>query len=168
METSKQQARLLKTILNACNGQHRRNNLMYHTVSIASDGEAKCGDALMILTMTSQLSEHSPSYPQLQPLNLMNLLVGPDNITADKDFKHVIKRQRNIFMRNKGVKIQGFCITPSILHLHLQSNGTSSHCLWSLLNPNDKQDVILVYSLLREIWSLPPPPPDSSPAFART
>ena len=167
METSEQHARLLKTILDACNGQCRRNNMMYRTVSIASDGKAKRGDALVILTMTSQLSERSPIYPQLQPLDLMNLLVGPDDITADKDFKHVIKRQRNIFMRNKGVEIQGFCITPSILRLHLQSNGTSSHRLRSLLNPNDKQDVVLAYSLLREIWSLPPPPPDSSPAFAR-
>jgi hypothetical protein len=167
METSEQHVRLLKTILDACNGQCRRNNMMYRTVSMASDGEANRGDALVILTMSSQLSEHSPIYPQLQPLNLMNLLVGPDDITADKDFKHVIKRQQNIFMRNKGVKIQGFCITPSILCLHLQSNGTSSHRLQSLLNPNDKQDVVLAYLLLRGIWSLPPPPPDSSLAFAR-
>jgi hypothetical protein len=140
--------------------------MKYRTVSIASDGEAKRGDALVILTMSSQLSEGSPIYTQLQQLELMNLLVGPDDITADKDFKHVIKRQRNIFMRNKGVEIQGLCITPSILRLHLKSNGVSSHRLQSLLNPNDKQDVILAYSLLKEIWSLPPPPPDSSPAFA--
>src|SRR6202000_532106 len=51
--------------------------------------------------------------------------------------------------------------------LHLQSNNVSSHRLHSLLNPNDKQDVVLAYSLLKEIWSLPPPPPTSSPSFAR-
>ena len=167
METSEQHTRLVKTVLEACNGQSKRNNLMYRTVSIASDGEAKHGDALVILTMTSQLSERSPIYPLLRPLELMNLLVGADDITADKDFKHVIKCQRNIFMRNKGVEIQGFCITPSILRLHLQLNNVSSHRLHSLLNPNDKQDVVLAYSLLKEIWSLPPPPPTSSPSFAR-
>ena len=167
METSEQHARLVKTVLEACNGQSKRNNLTYRTVSIASDGEAKRGDALVILTMISQLSERSPIYPLLRPLELMNLLVGTDDITADKDFKHVIKRQRNIFMRNKGVEIQGFCITPSILRLHLQSNNVSSHRLRSLLNPNNKQDVVLAYSLLKEIWSLPPPPPTSSPSFAR-
>jgi hypothetical protein len=64
----------------------------------------------------------------------MNLLVGPDDVTADKNFKHIIKRQRNIFMCNKGVEIQGFCITPSVLHLHLKSNGIASHHLQSLLN----------------------------------
>ena len=157
---------LLRTLLDACNTQNKRNNQTYRTVSIASDGEAKRGDVLVILTMSSQLSESSPIYAQLQPLEFMNLLVGPDDLTVDKDFKHVIKRQRNIFMRNKGVEIQGFCITPSVLRLHLKSNSVTSHRLQSLLNPNDKQDVILAYLLLKEIWSLPPPAPDSSPDFA--
>jgi hypothetical protein len=168
METSKQHARLVKTVPDTCNGQSKRNNLMYCTVSIASDGEAKHRDVLVILMMTSQLSERSPIYLLLRPLELMNLLVGADDITADKDFKHVIKHQQNIFMCNKGIKIQGFCITLSILCLHLQSNNISSHCLHSLFNPNNKQDVILAYSLLKEIWSLPPPPPASSPSFAHT
>ena len=79
--------------------------------------------------MSSQLSKCSLIYPQLQPLEFMNQLVSPDDITADKDFKHVIKHQHNIFMCNKGVKIQGFCITPAILQLHLNSNGISSHRL---------------------------------------
>ena len=115
MEMSEQHAKLVRTVLEACHAQSRRNNLTYHTVSVASDGEAKRGDVLVILTMTSQLSEGSPIYAQLQPLQFMNQLVGPDNITADKDFKHVIKHQRNIFMRNKGVEIQGFCYRR---HLH--------------------------------------------------
>ena len=64
----------------------------YHTVCIVSDGEAKRGDALVILTMSSQLSAGSPLYAQLFSLKLMNHLVSPDNITADKDFKHIFKR----------------------------------------------------------------------------
>src|ERR1700761_2246314 len=70
-------------------------------------------------------------------------------------------------MRSRGVEILGFCITPSILRSHLESNGVSTPRLRSLLNPNDKQDVVLMYSLLKEIWSLPPPAADSSPSFAR-
>lgn len=97
----------------------------------------------------------------------MNLLVGEDNITADKDFKHVFKRQRNLMMRNKGIMIQGLCITPAILRIHLQSNGVSAARLRSLLNPNDKQDVVLGYSLLSEIWSLPAASSESSPEFVR-
>jgi hypothetical protein len=70
-------------------------------------------------------------------------------------------------MHNRGVLIQGFCITPAVLCAQLESHGTPSHCLHSLLNPNDKQDIVLAYSLLKEVWSLPPPPVGSSPAFTR-
>lgn len=133
---------------------------------VASDGEAKHGDALVIQTMSSELSAESPIYGLLRPLDFLNLLVGPDDITVDKDFKHIIKRQRNLFMRAKGVEILGYCITPSVLHSQLESNGVSADKLGSLLNPNDKQDVILAYSLLREIWSLPPPSETCDPAFA--
>ncbi|KAH9014798.1 hypothetical protein EDB83DRAFT_2508640 [Lactarius deliciosus] len=125
-ETSEQHARVIKTVLNACNRQKRRNNATYRTVCIASDGEAKHGDALVIQTMTSELSVNSPIYALLRPLDFLNLLVGPDDITVDKDFKHIIKRQRNVFMRNKGVEILGFCITPSILRSQLEYNGVSS------------------------------------------
>jgi hypothetical protein len=170
-EKSDEHARLIKLILDACNRQKTRNHTTHRTLCIASDGEAKRGDALAILTMTSELSVDSPIYAQLRPLELMNLLVGPDDITADKDPKHIIKRQRNVFMRKKGVSILDFRITPSILRTHLESNGVTSHRLRALLNPNDKQDVILAYSLMKEIWSLPSPPahsdPSQDPSFAR-
>ena len=95
----------------------------------------------------------------------MNFLVGPDDITADKDFKHIFKLRCNLMMRNKGIFIEGFCVTPSILHIHLQSNSVSSMWLRALLNPNNRQDVVLSYSLLKEIWSLPAAAAGSDPAF---
>ena len=165
-EKSEEHACLIKRLLQACNRQKERGNVTHRTICIASDGEAKRGDALVILTMTSELSVNSPIYALLKPLKFLNLLVGPDDITADKDPKHIIKRQRNVFMRKKGVEVLGFCITPSILRLHLKSNGISSHRLRSLLNPNDKQDVVLAYSLLKEIWTLPLPSENCSPSFA--
>ena len=165
-ETSEQHARVIKTVLDACNKQKRRNKAIYRTICIASDGEAKRGDALVIQAMTSKLLADSPIYALLQPLEFLNLLVGPDDITVDKDFKHIIKRQQNIFMRAKGIEIMGFCITPAILRSQLKYHGISSHHLGSLLNPNDKQDVLLAFSLLREIWLLPPPPAGCDPAFA--
>ena len=166
-ETGPHHARVIQTVLDAANNVNRQKNIPYRTVCIASDGEAKRGDALVILTMSSQLSRGSPIYEQLASLKLMNHLVGPDDITADKDFKHIFKRQRNLLMRHKGVLIQGFCVTPAILRSHLESNRIPTHRLQYLLNPNDKQDVVLAYTLLKEIWSLPPPPDDSSPSFAR-
>jgi hypothetical protein len=166
-EMSEEHAQLIKTVLDGCNKQKYQNKTIHHTICIASDSEAKCGDALAMLMMTSELSADSPTYAQLWPLDFLNLLIGPDDITADKDPKHIIKCQQNTLMCKKGVKVLGFCITPSILLLHLQSNGVPSHHLRSLLNPNDKQDVILAYSLLKEIWALPLPLPHSSPPFTQ-
>jgi hypothetical protein len=142
-ETSKEHAWVVKTILEACNKQNMRNNSIYRTVCIASDSKAKCRDVLVIQTMVSELSTNSPIYVHLQPLEFLNLLVGPDNITANKDFKHIIKHQQNIFMCTKGVEMLGFCVTPAILCSHLESNAVSSPRLQSLLNPNNKQDVVL-------------------------
>ena len=113
------------------------------------------------------LPSTSAIYQQLKPLTFLNFLVGEDDITADKDFKHIFKRQRNLMLRNKGFLIEGFCITPSILCLHLCSNGVPQHRIWSLLNPNDKQDVVLGYRLLKEIWSLLLAPSLGDPMFLR-
>lgn len=164
-ETGEEHACIIGTILKATEKLKNRNGMTYRTVCVASDGEAKRGDALVILTMHSMLSPNSPIYSQLSPLVFMNQLVGQDDITADKDFKHIFKRQRNLMMRNKGIAIQGFCVIPPILRLHLESNGVPSYHLRALLNPNDRQDVVLGYSLLKEIWSLPKAPEGSSPSF---
>ena len=62
--------------------------------------------------MCRNLDKDSPIYEHVRQLRFMNLLVGHDDVTADKDFKHIFKRQQNLMMRNKGIFIQGFCITP--------------------------------------------------------
>lgn len=92
-ETGAQHANLIRTIVTATENQKQRCGGSYRTVCIASDGESKCGEALVRLTMNTTLKEDSPIYEQLRPLDFMNYLVGSDDITADKDFKHVFKRQ---------------------------------------------------------------------------
>ena len=126
-ETDMHHARVIQTVLDAANNVNTREGYPYHTVCIASDGEAKRGDALVILTMSSQLSTSLPIYAQLSSLKLMNHLVSPDDITADKDFKHILKHVRNLLMHLKGVLIQGFCITPTILQMHLKSHSVPPH-----------------------------------------
>lgn len=86
----------------------------------------------------------------------MNLEVGDDDLTADKDYKHVFKRLRNLLLRIRGLIIHGIHITPAVIRSHLRSNGLTSTRIDSLLKPEDKQDVKLAYDLLHEIWSLPP------------
>lgn len=86
--------KLIQTALTAAeNMKNKQCFTTYRTVSIASDGESKRSDALVILTMKQTLSLQSPIYPLLHKLELINHLVSDDDITADKDFKHVFKCQ---------------------------------------------------------------------------
>ena len=126
-EKSEEHTQLIKMILRTCNRQSKQGNSKYRTVCIASDGKAKHGDALVILTMTSELSFNSPIYAQLRPLEFLNLLqvVGPDDIAADKDPKHIIKHQQNTLMRKQGIEVLRFCFTLSILSIHLESSSIS-------------------------------------------
>lgn len=94
-------------VLRAAKKHQQVNSITYHTVSIASNGKSKHGDALVEITMCWLLPPMSPIYTQLKPLTFLSLLVGEDDITADKDFKHIFKQQRNLMLRNKGFIIEG-------------------------------------------------------------
>ncbi|KAF8262077.1 hypothetical protein EI94DRAFT_1705043 [Lactarius quietus] len=74
-------------------------------------------------------------------LCLMNLLVGNNDIMANKDPKHVMKCCRNFSIHKSGVMVNGFMVTPALLHFHLQANKVPPHCIDYLLNPTDRQDV---------------------------
>lgn len=51
--------------------------------------------------------------------------------------------------------VYGTWITPTVLRSHLLEAGHKSDHIRAVLNPNDKQDVMLAYNLLRDIWTLP-------------
>lgn len=130
-------------------------------VSVASDGEARRGSALVLITFKRLLSPTSPIYPLLSPLQFMNLHVGDDDLTCDKDWKHVFKRLRNLLLRDRGVVIEETKITPSIIKEHLRDAGKSKEHINAVTNPEDLQDVKLAFDLLYDIWSLPPLPENS-------
>lgn len=138
------------------------------TVSIASDGESHYGEAFVQYTFTKNLDPQSPIYTLLTPLSNMDLRVGEDDLTANKDYKHIFKRLHNLNLRDKGSLVFGVHLTPAILRHHLHSNNVPMERLGYLLNPNDKQDVKLAYDLLHKIWTLPPPLPNSAPGFQST
>jgi hypothetical protein len=117
--------------------------------------------------MKSPLNKSSPIFPLLAPLEFMNLLVGPDDITPDKDFRHVIKTTRSLLTRKNGIELLGYLITPSVVKKHLIAVGNSQARVDALLNPNDRQDVPLGYQLLKELWDLPDALPEDDPLFCR-
>ncbi|KAJ6483510.1 hypothetical protein C8R47DRAFT_1132450 [Mycena vitilis] len=166
-EKGPEQADFLRVLNAAGNNRKQHGNIMYRTVSFASDGEAKRGLALAIEFMKFQLDKLSPIYPQLAPLQFMNLQVGPDDITPDKDFRHIMKTTRSLLMRNAGIELLGYLITPSVVKKHLMAEGNSQSHVDTLLNPNDTQDVYYGFQLLKELWSLPDAAPGANPLFSR-
>ncbi|KAF8324980.1 uncharacterized protein EI90DRAFT_3019288 [Cantharellus anzutake] len=111
------------------------------------------------------LSPTSCLFTYLGGLLLLNLKVGEDEITSDKDYKHVMKRLRHAHLRPSGVSIGGVQITPSVLRSHLEENGCSASQINNLLNITDKQDVTTMFNLMQLIWWLPPPLATANPIF---
>jgi len=147
-ETGKKHAEIIQTTLDGSKKSKLR------TVCISSDGESRRGEAFVHLTFKHKLSGESNIYNYLKDLKWMNFEVGDDDITADKDYKHVFKRGRNLALRSRGILLHGIHILPSTIWSHLSENGVSKPHIDAVLKPDDKQDVRLAYDLLREIWAL--------------
>ncbi|KAF8676640.1 hypothetical protein AX14_004851 [Amanita brunnescens Koide BX004] len=160
-EDAKTHANLIETIIKAC--KNDKSKIGCSLMFIASDSESCRGSALIQITQKHTLSPSSKIYPLLHGLRFLNLLVGDSDITADKDYKHVVKWLRNLLLRKQGTIVHGVHITPSLLQFHLKLAGVSESRLTYLFNPNDRQDVPLAYTLLKEIWSLPEPQSTDNP-----
>ncbi|KAJ7814764.1 hypothetical protein B0H14DRAFT_3746965 [Mycena olivaceomarginata] len=136
------------------------------TICLASDGETRRGAAFMIKTWKRKLSPTSNIYPLLKDLQFMNFMVGDDDLTGDKDPKHVDKRWRNSIIRDRGIRVLGIDLKPGIIRTHLQSVGHTADHIRSAFNPEDKQNVKLAFDLLKDIWTLPPCPLGTNPGIA--
>ena len=132
---------------------------------IASDGESRRGSALTALTQKRRLDRDGELYALVGGMHLMNLLVGDNDLTVDKDPKHIMKRCRNFMLRKSGFVVYGTHITSALLRYHLKESGVSSIRVNNLLDPTDRQNVPVCYTLLKEIWSLKDPKPTDKPTF---
>jgi hypothetical protein len=144
--------------------------LKIRTVSIASDGEKRRGAAMAQLTFKKQLEPQSNIFPLLSGLKFMDLHVGDDDLTCDKDWKHLFKRLRNLLLRERGIVVAGIRITPAILRAHFISEGATADHIRATFNPDDLQDVRIAFDMLKDIWTLPRTPSKSnaSPGFQNT
>jgi hypothetical protein len=147
-------------VVDAANAKKATTGL--RVISLASDGESRRGKALATLTFVALLAAMSPIYEHLVHLDLMDLFIGADDITADKDYKHVFKWLCNTLLREKGSVVLGIKLTCSLIRRHLQDCGHHSEHISHILDPTDKQDVDLTYNLLKDLWLLPPADPGTS------
>ena len=122
---------------------------------LASDGDSRHRRALIAIALLHPLDPSSQIYPFLCNLSLFNLMCGKNDITANFDWKHVLKRFRNTLLQLKGIEINGIAISTSVIKAHLVSNGMSSYEADELLGPDNKQDVVLMTKLLLAISLLP-------------
>ncbi|KAF7371921.1 hypothetical protein MVEN_00049800 [Mycena venus] len=146
----------------------KRELTQLRIVSVASDGESRRGSAFIDLTFVRELAPESNIYALLKDLLLMDFWVGEDDLTPDKDPKHVFKRLRNRLLRKAGTEAMGVHISPPIIRSHLQSAQHSIQHIQALFNPDDKQDVKLAFDLLKDIWSLPLLFDETRPGFVST
>ena len=151
-ETAKDHTILIQTVLDAA--INNQNLTRLQVISLASDGESHCGKALSNLTYVAPLALSSPIYDQLIHLKLMDYFVGPDDITADKDYKHIFKQLHNALLHENGCVIHGIHVTRTLISKHLKDSGWTDTHINHILNPTDKQDIVLMYSLLKDLWSL--------------
>ncbi|KZV81456.1 hypothetical protein EXIGLDRAFT_576034, partial [Exidia glandulosa HHB12029] len=163
-EDAIQHAALISSIVDGCRATTEIHGTRPYC--IASDGESKRGKALTLLTAKRTLSADSPIYPLLSSLPLFNLLCGDDDITADKDYKHVFKRLRGLLLREAGVNVFGVCITRDIVRRHLILCGLSPARADALLDPNNLQDVVLAVTLLAKVMQMRPLE-DTDPTLVR-
>ena len=124
------------------------HKLKLRTISIASDGESQCGEALVHLTFKCRIDLDSPIYNMLHVLPLINLKVDNDNLTVDNDYKHIFKWLQNLLLWDKRHDVHGVYIKPSVICSHFASDDLTSTQIDYLLNPNDWQDVKLAYDML--------------------
>lgn len=157
---------LIKTTLDAVNNKKDLTHI--RVICVGSDGEAKRGKAFVGLTYKSKLSPQSNIYESLAGLPLMDLWVGDDDLTSNKDLKHIVKRLRSALLHESGIWIRGVHLTPQIIQTHLRDDGLSPLHIHSMFNPSDLQDIPLAYNLLEDIWSLPSASSVAKPAYART
>ncbi|KAF8481873.1 hypothetical protein DFH94DRAFT_826025 [Russula ochroleuca] len=108
------------------------------------------------------LAPSLPIYDQLVHLPLFDTFVGADDITVDKDYKHIFKQLRNALLCDKGCIVRGIKLMHGLIHKHLQDSGLSNTHINHVLDPTDKQDVVLAYNLLKDLWCLPTANPEQS------
>ncbi|KAH9921015.1 uncharacterized protein B0H18DRAFT_880546, partial [Fomitopsis serialis] len=123
--------------------------------SFASDGDAGRRAMVYDLFMQYVISPSHALYKILGHLPGLNLCVGDDDVTADFDWKHEIKRLARLMRTQEGIVVGDTIVNIHCLSRHLRRDPKLSDlAVERLLNPSDSQDVPRAIDLLQGIASL--------------
>ena len=160
------QKKLIKDAAGTIISYFKEYNYKLRLYCISTDGDAHRLRALASLTLSQMPSESSSLYSKSKSLKLLNLFCGHGEITSDFDWKHVLKCFRNALLRINGSTVNGEYIRATGIQKHLVDSGLLKADMASKwLNPNDRQDIVLMFYLLNAISKLPEAPEDSSPTY---
>jgi hypothetical protein len=129
---------------------------------LALDGESHHRKALINLIYVAPLALSSPIYNHLAHLDLMDYFIGSNDITTDKDYKHIFKHLHNALLHDNSCLVHGIHLTYTVICKHFKDSGFTDAHISCILNPTDKQNVVLTYALLKDLWTLLWADPDSS------
>ena len=107
------QTKLLKTAQEVLVEQ--QEDIGGYLMTITSDGDSRRRQSAGAITLTHVISHNKTVQKALSELHLFNMEVGPRNVNADIEYKHLIKRERNSLLQNKGVTIHGVLINAAVL-----------------------------------------------------
>ncbi|EMD31048.1 hypothetical protein CERSUDRAFT_60567, partial [Gelatoporia subvermispora B] len=129
--------------------------------SFASDGDAGRRAMVYQLFMKHQIGEDHHLYKYLGQMSGLNLCVGDGDITADFDWKHLLKRFGRLLRTTQGIIVGDTVINHEILAAHLRDHPELSELeVQRLLNPADAQDVPRAVSFLQAVYSISSLPRD--------
>jgi hypothetical protein len=163
-EAADGQSRLLSVMLKAANSC--TSHIGGRAYCISSDGDGKHSLATLLLTFIHELDRNGELFKKICDLPLFDYHCGDDDITGNIDYKHICKCLRNSLIRQLASTINGVVLTPQLIKQHLLCDSHHNfHHVIGILNPNNRQNVKLMYDLLSSIAVLPELKKTDSPAF---
>ncbi|KAJ7908012.1 hypothetical protein B0H13DRAFT_2662175 [Mycena leptocephala] len=135
---------------------------------ISSDGDNRRRNATIFLPSTARLTAMVPCSRNLTS-PLFDYHCGLDDLTGNIDIKHILKRLRNTLIRLLASTIDGVVLLRELIKQHLlRDSRHSAQHIDKLLNPNDRQNVKLMYDLMSAIAVLPEAKEADTPTFKNT
>ncbi|KAJ6459302.1 hypothetical protein C8R45DRAFT_942329 [Mycena sanguinolenta] len=166
-EAAEGQKRLLCDARDAVNKQ--ANRIGGRLYCISSDGDSKRRAATLLFTFHRELDRNSELFKKLGYLALFDYHCGDGELTGNIDPEHICKRLRNTLIRQLASTLDGVVLTRQLIKQHLvRDSRHNTHHLDGLLNPNDRQNVKLMYDLLSSIAVLPAAQETDTPPFQNT
>ncbi|KAJ6596569.1 hypothetical protein B0H10DRAFT_2327052 [Mycena sp. CBHHK59/15] len=166
-ESTNDQRILLEAACDAANA--KAEHIGGRLYCMSSDGDNRRRNATIFFTFDREVDRDGPLFQKLGDLPLFDYHCGLGDLTGNIDIKHILKRLRNTLIRLLASTIDGVVFLRELIKQHLlRDSRHSAQHIDKLLNPNDRQNVKLMYDLMSAIAVLPEAKETDTPTFKNT